>query len=227
MVILGKYLLGTLPYPHQRIAKNILTRQISLSSILHQKTEKSYYEDLEIDPQSTSREIKDAFYKLSKEYHPDKNIDNPEALKRFQSISEAYELLSNPQKRIKYDKGVLGRSSSVAEREASSHRFEGETFYGSRGANRIHRTKDASRNLDHWVKQHKTDSFNLHKEQKMYEQNMAARSVHLKGVKGRSVHDKKFQVQGNLKTNQETDGKIFTFGIVVLVLFILIRTIFL
>lgn len=43
--------------------------------------------------QSTSREVKEAFYKLSKRYHPDTNADNDEALKKFQSISEAYEVL--------------------------------------------------------------------------------------------------------------------------------------
>ncbi|XP_023341522.1 protein tumorous imaginal discs, mitochondrial isoform X3 [Eurytemora carolleeae] len=94
--------------------------------------EETFYDKLEIHPQSTSREVKEAFYKLSKRYHPDTNADNDEALKKFQSMSEAYEVLSNPAQRAKYDKGVLGRSSSVAEREQASHSFDKEVFYGAR-----------------------------------------------------------------------------------------------
>ena len=80
----------------------------------------TYYEDLEIDSDSTSDEIKDAFYQLSKKFHPDKNPD-PEAIKRFQAINEAYKTLGNPRLRRKYDTGTLGRMSSVADREISKH----------------------------------------------------------------------------------------------------------
>ena len=96
----------------------------------------SYYEELGLHPQASAREIKSAFYALSKEHHPDRNIENAEALKKFQAISEAYEVLSNPATRTNYDKGVLGRSSSVAERERASHRFEGEAFYEGKAAER-------------------------------------------------------------------------------------------
>ena len=109
---------------------------------------RSFYDELGVHPQSTSREIKEAFYKLSKDHHPDRNVDNPEALKKFQVISEAYEILGNPDKRIKYDKGVLGRTSSVAERERATHKFQGEQFYGARANLKIHRQKDLDRNLD-------------------------------------------------------------------------------
>ena len=94
----------------------------------------SFYDELGVHPGASSREIKAAFYRKSKDCHPDMNQDNPEALAQFQTISEAYNTLSNPRMRMKYDKGVLKRSSSVAEREMSDHQFQNEIFYDSRGA---------------------------------------------------------------------------------------------
>jgi len=117
----------------------------------------SYYEELGLHPQASAREIKSAFYALSKEHHPDRNIENAEALKKFQAISEAYEVLSNPATRTNYDKGVLGRSSSVAERERASHRFEGEAFYEGKAAER---GQDARRKqLDKWMLKNRTEEF--------------------------------------------------------------------
>jgi len=45
---------------------------------------KDFYETLELTPQASSKEIKDAYYKLSKKYHPDTNQGNQEATKKFQ-----------------------------------------------------------------------------------------------------------------------------------------------
>jgi len=119
--------------------------------------DKSFYEELEIHPQATSREVKEAFYRLSKLHHPDTNANNEESMQRFQAISEAYEVLSNASLRGKYDKGVLGRSSSVADREQSSHRFDKETFYGSRSDREQELT--GSKELDDWVSTSRKDSF--------------------------------------------------------------------
>lgn len=56
---------------------------------------------------ATDQEIKKAYYKLAKKYHPDTNKDNPEAAKQFQEVSKAYETLRDPEKRRMYDR--LGR----------------------------------------------------------------------------------------------------------------------
>jgi len=113
-------------------------RQISRTSWLQHDIKcatTSYYEDLGIISTASSKEIKDAFYNLSKECHPDKvGADNIEALKQFQAISEAYAVLSDPKLRRQYDRGVLGKLSSAADREASKHKFEGDAFIQGRAA---------------------------------------------------------------------------------------------
>ena len=64
---------------------------------------KDYYEVLGVSRTATQDEIKKAYRKLAVECHPDKNPGNVEAEERFKHITEAYEVLSNPQKRSKYD----------------------------------------------------------------------------------------------------------------------------
>ena len=64
---------------------------------------RDYYEVLGVDKSATADQIKSAYRKLAMKYHPDRNPDNPEAKEKFTEISEAYEVLSNPEKRQRYD----------------------------------------------------------------------------------------------------------------------------
>ena len=63
-----------------------------------------YYKILEIDKKATDKEIKKAYRKLARKYHPDLNPDDKVAEKKFKEINEANEVLSNVENRKKYDK---------------------------------------------------------------------------------------------------------------------------
>jgi len=62
-----------------------------------------YYELLDVTRDATPDQIKKAYRKKALKYHPDKNPDNPDAASRFKEISEAYEVLSDENKRHMYD----------------------------------------------------------------------------------------------------------------------------
>ena len=64
---------------------------------------RDYYEVLGVSKSASAEEIKSAYRKLAMKWHPDRNPDNPEAKEKFQEASEAYEVLSNPEKRQRYD----------------------------------------------------------------------------------------------------------------------------
>lgn len=64
---------------------------------------KDYYSVLEIAKDATAEEIKKAYRKQALKYHPDRNPGNPQAEAKFKEISEAYEILSDPQKKRTYD----------------------------------------------------------------------------------------------------------------------------
>ncbi len=63
-----------------------------------------YYKVLGLSNGSSADEIKKAYRKLARKFHPDLNPDDAEAQRRFQEINEAHEVLSDPEKRKKYDK---------------------------------------------------------------------------------------------------------------------------
>jgi DnaJ family protein B protein 11 len=66
---------------------------------------RDFYKILGLKKNATAAEIKKAYRKLSLQYHPDKNPGDEAALKNFQEINAANEVLSDPDKRRKYDQG--------------------------------------------------------------------------------------------------------------------------
>jgi molecular chaperone DnaJ len=64
-----------------------------------------YYKTLGVDRKASADEIKKAYRQLARRYHPDRNPGDAKAEERFKEISEAYDVLSDPDKRKKYDRG--------------------------------------------------------------------------------------------------------------------------
>ncbi|MFN4280705.1 DnaJ C-terminal domain-containing protein [Thermosynechococcus sp.] len=76
---------------------------------------KDYYQILGVSKNATEAEIRQAFRRLARKYHPDLNPGDKEAEARFKEINEAHEVLSNPEKRRKYDQfGQYWQQASAA-----------------------------------------------------------------------------------------------------------------
>lgn len=138
---------------------------------------KDFYQILNVSENATPDEIKKAYRKLAKQYHPDANQGNPEAAERFKEIGEAYAVLSDPEKRKQYDRlrkfGGLGgfgftpgsRPAADAEPEWSGgFSFEdlsnvgglGDLFssifdFGRRGRTRARTASERGRDIEYAV----------------------------------------------------------------------------
>ncbi|MFN8050559.1 MAG: molecular chaperone DnaJ [Acidimicrobiales bacterium] len=74
-----------------------------------------YYELLEVSRTSTADEIKKSYRRLALEHHPDKNPDDPEAEARFKDLAKAYETLSDPDRRARYDRFGADESINIGD----------------------------------------------------------------------------------------------------------------
>lgn len=102
---------------------------------------KDYYEALGVDKSATPEQIKSAYRKLAKQYHPDLNEGSEEAAQKFKEINEAYQVLSDDKKRAQYDQfgsGVFDGSAGGGFQGGFSGGFDGfegfsdifESFFG-------------------------------------------------------------------------------------------------
>ena len=69
-------------------------------------TRPDYYKTLGVDKKATPEEIKKAYRKLARKYHPDRNPDDKQAEVRFKEVSQAHDVLGDPEKRKQYDSGT-------------------------------------------------------------------------------------------------------------------------
>lgn len=110
-----------------------------------------HYRTLGISPKATQSEIKQAYYKLSKEFHPDKNRGCKVAADRFRQVTEAYEVLGTYSSRKLYDRGLSDGGVVETERGDS-----GEP--GPRPRTRYAGRTDTY-DFDEWTRNHYRDMF--------------------------------------------------------------------
>ncbi|WP_300452836.1 molecular chaperone DnaJ [Accumulibacter sp.] len=116
---------------------------------------RDFYDILGVNRDASDEEIKKSYRKLAMKYHPDRNPDNPRAEDHFKEVKEAYEVLTDPQKRAAYDQyGHAGIDPQAGMGAAGgfSDAFGGifdEIFGGGRGGrSNIYRGADLRYNLE-------------------------------------------------------------------------------
>lgn len=95
-----------------------------------------YYKVLEVDKKASAADIKKAYRKLARKHHPDLNPDDKASQKNFQRINEANEVLSDPEKRKKYDKYGKEWQHADAYEEAQKRQSASGGFGGGFGGGR-------------------------------------------------------------------------------------------
>ena len=95
------------------------------------------YTVLGVPKTASEREIKSAFRKLAKRYHPDQNKDDPKAQQRFAEASQAYEILGDKEMRARFDRGEIDESGKEKFQGFSQQGFDPSAFgFGSGRAGR-------------------------------------------------------------------------------------------
>src|ERR1700752_5385962 len=115
-----------------------------------------YYKILQVPPTATSAEIKTAYRRLAKLFHPDKNSGNPAAEEKFKQIKDAYENLINPLRRRKYDDR---RNHSLKTNHAAE-------FHKKAARKNYNFTEEEAKRRKYYQQHYKTTSYAAPKENK-------------------------------------------------------------
>jgi len=134
---------------------------------------KNHYQVLGVPSSATHDDIKSAYYKLSKKYHPDMNEGSREAADKFRLITAAYEVLGNYNSRKRYDRGLFEGGWGAPGPTSS-----GPHFYSPPGSINIQKTRMTTGkapiyDFDEWARLHYGDTFQRRASAKQrYEQRM-------------------------------------------------------
>lgn len=135
-----------------------LGRQFSLNVCRFQK--QNHYDCLGVSPKATQGDIKTAYYKLSKQYHPDVNRNNVDAAVKFRDITAAYEVLGNLKTRKLYDRGLMVGTYEEIYTSDESNNYQHVSFHKHRNKPTSQRTvKTAQYDIDEWTRAHYSETF--------------------------------------------------------------------
>ncbi|GAB2185445.1 DnaJ C-terminal domain-containing protein [Roseibium sp. LAB1] len=106
------------------------------------------YSVLGVAKSASESEIKKAFRKLAKKYHPDQNKDDPTAAQRFSEANQAYEIVGDKEKRAKFDRGEIDAEGKQRYQAHGFDGFSGYEDFGGTGGARAHKTSGGGGSFD-------------------------------------------------------------------------------
>ncbi|MFX0188584.1 MAG: DnaJ C-terminal domain-containing protein [Candidatus Hodarchaeota archaeon] len=110
---------------------------------------KDYYKILGVDKNASKEEIKRAFRKMARKYHPDVNPDEPKSGEKFKEVNEAYSILSDDKKREMFDKfGVVDGDPSAYQQWSGGFPGGGKTYRSPDGTTYYYSTSGAPSGFD-------------------------------------------------------------------------------
>lgn len=143
-----------------------------------QEKHKDLYAILQVTPNATQQQIKDAYYKLSMKYHPDRNKGSPQAHDKFTELTEAYSILGQYDLRKKYDKGLLHQyprqphhtqkyepDTAASTVKGSKVKFDFDEFYRAHYGEALRREQAARRERREAMEREKLYSISNHWQQ--------------------------------------------------------------